>query len=81
MASPCSSKKPIKLNLDKNLRLNKTAVIPPEHEVLIQVPVGQSTDSGTTQDLEPVVEDSRGISIARRVVKGDSEVVPVRIAN
>ena len=62
------------------LKNDRTIDIPPAHEVVVRVPYS-GAEKWPAAIVEPVIEDDRGIRVARTLVDLRSESVPVRILN
>jgi len=65
--------------LPHQIKLDRTVVVPPESELVF--PVGTPSRDSPQMMLEPVVEDSRGVLVARAVVDASVGTVPVRVVN
>ena len=60
----------------------KPLVVPPEHEMIVQVPLEPDQLQGC-QDavLEPLVEDKRGLLLARSLINKENKWLPIRMVN
>ena len=60
----------------------KPLVVPPEHEMIVQVPLEPDQLQGCQNAvLEPLVEDKRGLLLARSLINKENKWLPIRMVN
>ena len=75
-----TTRRPVALQCTR-VRVPQALTIPPHHEFIVPVSLPNPEDEGKSAILEPLVEDSRGLLVARGLVDTGHSTIPVCMVN